>query len=105
MTIAENIERQIKAECRLGSQQFTWNGADYLCAPNAFTYENMVGIGGNPILKEGHLAVRKSLFDGGLPQSQDLISFRSIQYKIGKVQTDPNAIVLVLWLESDSRHA
>jgi hypothetical protein len=101
-----NLTRgQLFAEKLLGNQTFIWNGNEYLCEPNTFTYENNAGIGGNPILKDGKLRVRICLFDGGsLPQSQQLVSFRGINYKIARVRTDPSYTFIVLELESDSRH-
>ncbi len=102
-SVAGTINRDLQQiEKDLGCQKFIWKGNEYVCIPSSQRLQRDLGVGGLAPVKNVKLSVRTCLFTDGIrPQGQELLTFKSIQYKIEDVVTNPTDSFLVLDCESD----
>jgi hypothetical protein len=105
MSLADVIRTDLRAiQADLETPVFSWQGEDFACVASATKKALDLMQGGFSKQEEVVLVVDKSLFtDGIYPSEQQLITYKSKNYRIENVTQDPTGASLKLNCVSDRR--
>ena len=82
---ADIASRLVMLNRRMGSETFTLDGTDYECACSVIGRQEVIDVGGFNLNIRARLFVTRDELGSVVPESGDIITFRSNRYRVALV--------------------